>query len=47
MKSIMGYRIGQSGEKLTKHPTEKPLRLIENLVKIFTNPGDIVLDSFA
>lgn len=47
MKSIMGYRIGQSGEKLTKHPTEKPLRLIENLVKIFTNPGDVVLDSFA
>lgn len=47
MKNIMGYRIGQGGEKLTKHPTEKPLRLVENLVKIFTNPGDIVLDSFA
>ena len=32
---------------MTKHPTEKPLRLISHLVEIFTNPGDIVLDSFA
>ena len=47
MKNILPYKIGQSWEKLTKHPTEKPQRLIEYLVAIFTNPGDIVLDSFA
>lgn len=29
------------------HPTEKPQRLIGYLIEIFTNPGDIVLDSFA
>ncbi len=48
MKNVMNYTIGQLiGEKLTNHPTEKPQRLIEYLVAIFTNPGDIVLDSFA
>lgn len=47
MKNIMSYAISQHWEKLTKHPTEKPLRLIIYLVEIFTNPGDIVLDSFA
>lgn len=29
------------------HPTQKPLALIEELVKTYTNPGDIVLDSCA
>jgi DNA modification methylase len=47
MKNVMPYHIGQQGEKLTRHPTEKPLRLISHLVEIFTNQGDIVLDSFA
>lgn len=30
--------------KLYKHPTQKPYRLIERLVKIFSNEGDVVLD---
>jgi site-specific DNA-methyltransferase (adenine-specific) len=47
MKNVMSYKIGPQGEKETKHPTEKPIRLIETLIKVFTNPGDIVLDSFA
>lgn len=29
------------------HPTEKPLRLIENLIKKKSNPKDIVLDCFS
>lgn len=29
------------------HPTQKPLKLIEDLVKVHTNEGDIVLDLFA
>ena len=28
------------------HPFEKPLSLIERLVRIYSNPGDIVLDPF-
>ena len=47
MKNVMTYAISKNWEKLTNHPTEKPLRLISHLVEIFTNPGDIVLDSFA
>jgi site-specific DNA-methyltransferase (adenine-specific) len=35
-----------SREKL-KHPTQKPYQLIERLVKLFTNEGDIILDNFA
>ena len=30
----------------TKHPTEKPLKLIEHLLEIHTNEKDIVLDPF-
>lgn len=35
-----------SSYKKTKHPTEKPLNLIEWLVKIGSKEGDIVLDCF-
>lgn len=30
----------------TRHPTEKPLALMKELVRLFTNPGDIVFDPF-
>jgi len=30
----------------TEHPYEKPLSLMERLVRIYTNPGDSVLDPF-
>lgn len=26
------------------HPTQKPVKLIEKLIKIFTDPGDVVID---
>jgi len=29
------------------HPTQKPLRLIESLIEIFTDPGDVVIDPCA
>lgn len=32
--------------KQTEHPTEKPISLMENFVKIHTNKGDTVLDCF-
>jgi len=35
-----------SSYKKTKHPTEKPTNLIEWLIKIGSNEGDIILDCF-
>ena len=29
-----------------EHPTEKPIKLIEHLIKLFSDPGQIVLDPF-
>lgn len=29
------------------HPTQKPIKLIENLIEIFTDPGDVVIDPVA
>lgn len=29
-----------------KHPTQKPIALMEHFVKVLTNPGDLVLDPF-
>lgn len=30
-----------------KHPTQKPLKLIEEFIKLFTKEGDVILDPFA
>jgi len=35
-----------SGKERTKHPTQKPLKLIERLIEIHTNEGNLVLDPF-
>jgi site-specific DNA-methyltransferase (adenine-specific) len=35
------------GKERTKHPTQKPRKLIASLVRIFSNEGDLVLDPFA
>lgn len=35
-----------SGEKLN-HPTQKPIKLIERIVEISTNEGDLILDNCA
>lgn len=32
-------------QKSALHPTQKPLALIEELIKTYTNEGDLVLDS--
>ena len=47
MKNVLPYLIGKDWNKQTKHPTEKPELLIGQFIKVFTNPWDIVLDSFA
>jgi site-specific DNA-methyltransferase (adenine-specific) len=38
---------GTRHKKETSHPSEKPLKLLEFLVKTYTNEGDLVLDPFA
>ena len=35
------------GHDRTGHPTEKPLPLMRELVRDFTDPGDVILDPFA
>lgn len=34
-----------NNSKSVKHPTQKPVPLLEYLIKTYTNPGDIVLDN--
>lgn len=35
------------GKERYAHPTQKPLELIKDLIKKHSNPGDLVLDTFA
>lgn len=35
------------GKERTAHPTQKPKKVIEHLIKIFTNEKDLILDCFA
>jgi len=35
------------GSERTPHPTQKPLKVVRHLVKIFTNKDDLILDCFA
>lgn len=45
-----GFRYPKSVIKINKesntslHPTQKPVKLLEYLIKTYTNPGDLVLD---
>lgn len=43
--SVMTFSKDTQKEKY--HPTQKPVALIEYLIKTYTNPGDLVLDSCA
>lgn len=40
------YMVYPSGNHETNHPNEKPLRLMEKLIQLGTQPGDLVLDPF-
>lgn len=42
---IVCNRKGQQGSRY--HPTQKPLELMRELVRLFTEPGDLVVDPFA
>lgn len=41
------YSFVKSTANGNEHPTQKPLPLMESLVRDFTDPGDLVLDPFA
>lgn len=47
-KEMFNYMItpNKSSYGETKHPTEKPIVLIEKLIKVNSNEGDIILDPF-
>lgn len=42
-KSVL--KIPNESRSATKHPTQKPIKLCEWLIKTYSNPGDIVLDN--
>ena len=42
-KSIKTYSNASQSNK--KHPTQKPVELLEYLIKTYTNEGEVVLDS--
>jgi len=47
-KGIFNYPLTKKSEKIFgKHPNQKPLVLIRDLILILTNKGDIILDPFS
>lgn len=42
--NVLTYQAPKNGERI--HPTQKPLKLIEKLIELTTETGDIVLDPF-
>ena len=48
MKTVWRFPAASRAEKrLGKHPTQKPVALIDRCIRASTNPGDTVLDPFA
>lgn len=43
-RGLFTARLPRGGERF--HPTQKPVDLFEDLIKLHSNPGDTVLDSF-
>ena len=41
------WTFAKDSQKCALHPTQKPLSLMELLIKTYTNPGDLVLDNCA
>ena len=39
--------VSPTGKEKTGYPTQKPLAILERIVRVHTNPGDSVLDFFA
>ena len=39
--------VSPTGREKTGYPTQKPLKLLERIVRVHSDPGDLVLDCFA
>ena len=39
--------VATNGKEKTGYPTQKPLGILERIVKVHSNPGDLILDFFA
>jgi len=39
--------VSPNGREKTGYPTQKPLAIIERIIRVHSNPGDVVLDFFA
>ena len=39
--------MGRERLKNPKHPTQKPVSVLQHIIRIASNPGDLVLDPFA
>jgi site-specific DNA-methyltransferase (adenine-specific) len=39
--------VGTTGSERTGYPTQKPLKILERIVRVHSRPGDLVLDPFA
>lgn len=47
-RSVVKYRnVSKSWDKTAFHPTQKPLELLELLVKTYSNPGELIFDPFS
>ena len=38
--------MGQERTKNPKHPTQKPIRVLEHIIKLASRPGDCIYDPF-
>lgn len=48
MKSVWQFLPPSKNEKtFGKHPTQKPIKLLDRIVRASTQPGDFILDPFA
>lgn len=37
--------MGKDGKEIPKiHPAQKPVKVLEQLIQVFTDPGDVVID---
>lgn len=45
--AIYRHLRGNNGGRGNVHPTQKPIALMRELIALFTDPGDIILDPFA
>jgi site-specific DNA-methyltransferase (adenine-specific) len=43
--NVMDWEKDTDSEKI--HPTQKPVKILENLIKIFTDEGEVVIDPVA